>query len=93
MRNPFLKEALRLIQRRSVDPGRSVEVRTAYGSAYDMLMYALEGNAECLAQYDDVTLHCDECECFENDSNPVAQIMCGACENSDMFCPKNRSES
>jgi hypothetical protein len=50
----LIQEALRLIERRSVDPSRSVEVRTAYGSAYDMLMYALEGNAECLAQYDDV---------------------------------------
>ena len=50
----LIQEALRLIQRRSDDPRRSIEMRIAYGSAYDMLMYALEGNAECLAQYDDV---------------------------------------
>lgn len=89
----LIQEALRLIQRRSVDPGRSVEVRTAYGSAYDMLMYALEGNAECLAQYDDVALRCDECDCFRDDASPVARAMCSACEDYDMFCFKDRSES
>ena len=89
----LIQEALRLIQRRSVDPGRSIDMRIAYGSVYDMLMYALEGNAECLAQYDDVDLRCEDCEMFENDKNPVAQIMCGACENCDMFCPIERSES
>ena len=53
-KDTLIQEALRLIQRRSDDPNRSIEMRIAYGSAYDMLMYALEGNAECLAQYDDV---------------------------------------
>ncbi len=86
----LIQEALRLIERRSVDPGRSVEVRTAYGSAYDMLMYALEGNAECLAQYDDVALRCDECDCFKSDASPVARAMCSACEDYDMFCLKSK---
>ena len=53
----LIYEALRIIQRRSVDPRRTVEQRTSYGSALDILRYALDGNAECMYQFDDVQLH------------------------------------
>lgn len=85
-------EAMRLIQRRSVDPRRTVEQRTSYGSAYDMLMYALQENAECLAQYDDVVLSCDECgKCDEDGMTAMSYerlCMCNACENHEFFEPK-----
>lgn len=85
-------EAMRLIQRRSVDPRRTVEQRTSYGSAYDMLMYALQENAECLAQYDDVVLSCNECgKCDEDGMTAMSYerlCMCNACENHEFFEPK-----
>ena len=85
-------EAMRLIQRRSVDPRRTVEQRTAYGSAYDMLIYALQENAECLAQYDDVVLSCDECgKCDEDGATAMSYerlSMCNACENHEFFEPR-----
>ena len=41
-------EALGIIKRRRVDPRRTIEQRTSYGSAFDILWYALEENAECM---------------------------------------------
>jgi hypothetical protein len=81
----LIYEALRLIQRRSVDPRRTREQRMSYGSALDMLLYALNDNAECLAQYDDVQLHCDECRRIESDDASDIQL-CNACENHEFFC-------
>ena len=85
-------EALRLIQRRSVDPGRNITQRTSYQSAYDMLMYALNNNAECLAQFDDVELRCEECGKFDEDGATAMSYerlsMCNACENYEFFEPK-----
>lgn len=85
-------EAMRLIQRRSVDPRRTVEQRTSYSSACDMLMYALQENAECLAQYDDVVLSCDECGKYDEDGMTAMSYerlcMCNACENYEFFEPK-----
>ena len=78
-------EALRLIQCRSVDPRRTVEQRMSYSSAHDILWYALCENEECLAQYDDVQLHCDECARI--DSYDASDIqLCNACENHEFFC-------
>lgn len=78
-------ETMRLIKRRSVDPRRTLEQRMSYGSAHDMLWYALCENAECLAQYDDVKLHCDECRRIESDDVNDIQL-CNACENHEFFC-------
>ena len=80
----LIYEALRLIQRRSVDPRRTREQRMSYGSALDMLLYALNENAECLAQYDDVQLHCDECRRIDSDDASDIQL-CNACENHEFF--------
>lgn len=80
----YVYEALRLIQRRSVDPRRTVEQRMSYGSALDMLLYALNDNAECLAQYDDVHLDCQDCRKFYSDDPSDIQI-CNACENHEFF--------
>lgn len=77
-------EALRLIQRRSVDPRRTREQRMSYGSALDMLLYALNDNAECLAQYDDVRLDCQDCRRFWSDDASDIQ-MCNACANHEFF--------
>lgn len=82
-------EALRLIQRRSVDPRRTIEQRTSYGSAFDILRYALEGNAECMYQFDDVELSCDECGKYDEDGMTAMSYerlcMCNACENHEFF--------
>lgn len=78
-------EAMRLIKRRSVDPRRTLEQRMSYDSAWTILWYALEENAECLAQYDDVKLHCDECRRIESDDASDIQL-CNACENHEFFC-------
>jgi hypothetical protein len=77
-------EAMRLIKRRSVDPQRTLEQRMSYDSAWTILWYALEENAECLAQYDDVKLHCDECRRIESDDASDIQL-CNACENHEFF--------
>ena len=81
----LLFEALRIIQRRSVDPRRTVEQRTSYGSALDILLYALDGNAESMYQFDDVQLHCDECRRIDSD-DPFDIQFCNACENHEFFC-------
>jgi hypothetical protein len=78
-------EALRLIQRRSVDPRRTLEQRMSYDSAYDILQYALYENEECWAQFDDVQLHCDECARIDSDEMFDIQL-CNACENHEFFC-------
>lgn len=78
-------EALRLIQRRSVDPRRTIEQRTSYSSAFDILRYALEGNAESMYQFDDVQLHCDECARIDSEKMFDIQL-CNACENHEFFC-------
>ena len=78
-------EAMRLIKRRSVDPRRTLEQRMSYDSAWTILWYALEENAECLAQYDDVKLYCDECRRIESDEASDIQL-CNACENHEFFC-------
>lgn len=80
----MIYEALRLIQRRSIDPRRTIEQRMSYSSAYDILWYALCENEECLAQYDDVQLHCDECKRIDSDDASDIQL-CNACENHEFF--------
>lgn len=77
-------EAMRLIRRRSVDPRRTIEQRISYSSAYDMLMYALQENAECLALYDDVRLDCQDCRKFYSD-HPSDIQLCNACVNHEFF--------
>ena len=77
-------EALRLIQRRSVDPKRTLEQRMSYSSAYDILRYALHENEECLAQYDDVRLDCQDCRRFYSDDASDIQ-MCNACCDCEFF--------
>lgn len=77
-------EALRLIQRRSVDPKRTLEQRMSYSSAYDILCYALHENEECLAQYDDVRLDCQDCRRFYSDDANDIQ-MCNACCDCEFF--------
>ena len=81
----LIYEALRIIQRRSVDPRRTVEQRTSYGSALDILRFALDGNAESMYQFDDVQLHCDECRRIDSD-DPFDIQFCNACENHEFFC-------
>jgi hypothetical protein len=78
-------EGLRLIKRRSADPRRTVEQRMSYESAWSIIWYALCENEECLAQYDDVKLHCDECARIESDDASDIQL-CNACENHEFFC-------
>lgn len=78
-------EALRIIQCRSVDPRRTIEQRVSYGSALDILRYALDGNAECMYQFDDVQLHCDECGRIDSD-DPTDIQLCNNCENHEFFC-------
>ena len=82
----LLREAIRLINRRSVDPRRTVEQRMSYSSALNILRYALEGNAECMYQFDDVQLHCDECGRIDSD-DPTDIQFCNACENHEFFQP------
>jgi hypothetical protein len=77
-------EAIRLIQRRAVDPRRTVAQRMSYNSALTMLLYAVNENAECLAQFDDVKLCCEECARFESDRMQDVQF-CNACENQEFF--------
>jgi hypothetical protein len=77
-------EAIRLIQRRAVDPRRTVSQRMSYNSALTMLLYAVNENAECLAQFDDVKLCCEECARFESDRMQDVQF-CNACENQEFF--------
>lgn len=81
----LIYEALRLIRRRSVDPRRTIEQRISYDSAFEILRYALDGNAECMYQFDDVQLHCDECGRIESD-DPFDIQFCNACENHEFFC-------
>lgn len=80
----LLYEALRIIQRRSVDPRRTIEQRISYGAAYDILRYALDDNAECMYQFDDVQLHCDECRRIDSDDASDIQL-CNACKNHEFF--------
>ena len=82
----LIYEALRLLRRRSVDPNRTKEQRMSYSSAHDILWYALCENEECLAQYDDVKLYCDECARIESDDASDIQL-CNACENHEFFLP------
>ena len=77
-------EALRLIQRRSVDPRRTIEQRTSYDSAYEILRYALNENVECLAQYDDVRLDCQDCKKFYSEREFDIQL-CNACCDHEFF--------
>jgi hypothetical protein len=77
-------EALRLIQRRSVDPRRTLEQRMSYNSAYDILQYALNENEECLAQFDDVRLDCQDCRKFYSEREFDIQL-CNACEDHEFF--------
>ena len=80
----LIYEALRLIQRRSVDPRRDVATKIIYQSALDMLLYAINENAECLAQYDDVVLDCHDCKKFWSDDASDIQI-CNACCDHEFF--------
>ncbi len=77
-------EAIRLIQRRAVDPRRTVSQRMSYDSALTMLLYAVNENAECLAQFDDVKLCCEECARLDSDRMHDIQF-CNACENQEFF--------
>lgn len=80
----LINEAIRLIQRRAVDPRRTVSQRMSYNSALTMLLYAVNENAECLAQFDDVKLCCEECARFDSDRMHDIQF-CNACENQEFF--------
>ena len=80
----LIYEALRLIQRRSVDPNRNRTQHLAYQSAYDMLRYAIDEYAEGLAQYDDVRLSCDECRlCYSGEMADSER--CNACCDHEFF--------
>lgn len=48
----ILEYALSIIIKRSRDMSRTLESRGAYNSAADILEYALEGNIECLREFD-----------------------------------------
>lgn len=48
----LILRALEIIENRSNDESRTVEQRIAYGSAADMIRYALDENEECLNQFD-----------------------------------------
>ena len=80
----LIYEAIRLIQRRSVDPRRDTKTKIIYQSALDMLCYAINENVECLAQYDDVKLSCEECRKFWSDDSFDIQI-CNACCDEEFF--------
>lgn len=81
----LINEAIRLIQRRAVDPRRTVSQRMSYDSALTMLLYAINENEECLAQFDDVRLNCQDCRRFYSDRADDIQL-CNACENHEFFC-------
>lgn len=85
-------EGLRLIKRRSVDPRRTREQHMSYESAWTIIWYALCENEECLAQYDDVVLSCNECGKYDEDGMTATSYerlsMCNACENQEFFEPK-----
>jgi hypothetical protein len=80
----LIYEAIRLIQRRAVDPRRTVSQRMSYNAALTMLLYAVNENAECLAQFDDVKLCCEECARFGSGRMQDVQF-CNACENQEFF--------
>lgn len=80
----LINEAIRLISRRAVDPRRTLAQRMSYNSALTMLLYAIEENAECLAQFDDVKLGCEECARCGSDRMQDIQF-CNACENHEFF--------
>lgn len=80
----LIMEAIRLIQRRAVDPRRTPTQRMSYNSALTMLLYAVNENAECLAQFDDVVLDCEECCRFCSGRMQDVQF-CNVCENHEFF--------
>lgn len=80
----LINEAIRLINRRAVDPRRTLTQRMSYNSALTMLLYAINENAECLAQFDDVELRCEECARCESDRMHDVEL-CNACENQEFF--------
>ena len=80
----LINEAIRLIQRRAVDPRRTISQRMSYNSALTILLYAINENAECLAQFDDVKLCCEECARFHSDRMQDIQF-CNACEREELF--------
>ena len=80
----LIYEALGIIKRRSVDPRRTIEQKTSYASAFDILLYALEENAECMYQFDDVVLDCKDCRKFWSEHPSDVQI-CNACEHHEFF--------
>lgn len=80
----LIYKALGIIKRRSVDPRRTPEQRMSYDSAWQILWYALEENAECMAQFDDVRLECPDCWKFYSDDPSDIQL-CNACENHEFF--------
>jgi hypothetical protein len=80
----LLNEAIRLISRRAVDPRRTLTQRMSYNSALTMLLYAINENAECLAQFDDVELRCEECAKCGSDRMQDVQF-CNVCENQEFF--------
>lgn len=77
-------EALEIIRRRSVDKNRTDAQRMSYNSAYEILLYALNENAECLAQFDDVRLNCQDCRRYYSDRADDIQL-CNACENYEFY--------
>lgn len=80
----LINEAIRLISRRAVDPRRTLTQRMSYDSALTMLLYAVNENAECLAEFDDVKLCCEECARVDSDRMHDVQL-CNACENQEFF--------
>lgn len=83
----LLQEAIRLINRRSVDPERTPTQRMSYNSALTMILYAINENEENLAQFDDVNLRCEDCRRFESENYNDCS-MCNACENHEFFEPR-----
>lgn len=52
MENELMNYALEILRKRANDPDRTVDQRATYLTAVMMIEYAIEGNYECLAQFD-----------------------------------------
>ena len=48
----LINYALKIIEKRATDPDRTTAQRIAYDSALCMLLYAINEDEECLAQFD-----------------------------------------
>lgn len=48
----LINKALKILEKRACDPHRTPEARIAYDSAICMIIYALQGQEDCLNQFD-----------------------------------------